>query len=65
MEYMLNHRALKDREAKREDLMTILRGGGDNWKMRFKSKVDDQGKCGSHHGVATPRDSKKTMMICP
>ena len=43
VDYMLEHVALKNREAKRADLLTILRCGGGNWEMRFKSKVDEQG----------------------
>lgn len=44
MDYMLDHIAMKKRKVKREDILTILRGGGGNWKMRFKRKVDEHGK---------------------
>ena len=44
VDYMLEHVALKKRKVKRADLLTILRGGRGNWKMRFKSNVDEQGK---------------------
>ena len=42
MDYVIIHSSMVKRKACRGDLMTILRGCGDNWKMRLASKVGDK-----------------------
>ena len=44
IEYISPHRAMITREASRDDIMTIVRGGSDNWKMRHPGKVGDKGR---------------------